>query len=532
MDEPTVDSRVTQPAPDEVDALYQQSLLHFQNGAWKKASAGFERVLQLRPDHAAAKAFLEETRLKAALNHNKPQPRRFRFRGATRPLLIFLLAVVAILLLLLGGRWIYTRLIEPQTATKQAQTLKTQQVEQAFKYLADRDYVAAEQAFRTLLAEDPNNPQLQQGLQEAQSRMALGESYSKAEAAIAAQDWNEATRLLGAIIAQDPGYAEAKAKLAYVQEQQNLSAALDKAEKAYLASDWEQAAAAFEALRSSNADYQKETVTAHLFDSYLQQGIQLIRTTRGNSDAVREAKALYEKALAVRPQQQRAMQELALADKYLEGQAQLANGNLAAAQAALEWVCQQQPDYGDGNAAMLLRLSKGETAFAPTPTATVPAAAVPTAVVPTSVVPTPGAAVAPESEFQHQYATAMFMGDASFRAGDYAQAEEAYRQATAVGIHGGSDAARWLYVSYVKLGTVYAKRGNNEAAVPALQTAISVMSRSATAIPSTAYADYVARGDEYAQNQDYASAFVQYDQAIRVIGQKCNCGLEDWSVIP
>jgi tetratricopeptide (TPR) repeat protein len=517
MDEPTVDSRVTQPAPDEVDALYQQSLLHFQNGAWAKASAGFERVLQLRPDHAAAKAFLEETRLKAALDQNKPQPRRFRFRGATRPLLMFLLAASAILLLLWGGRWIYTSLIEPQTATKQAQTLKTQQVEQAFKYLADRDYVAAEQAFRTLLAADPNNQQLQQGLQEAQSRMALGESYSKAEAAIAAQDWNEATRLLGAIIAQDPGYAEARTRLAYVQEQQNLIAALDKAEKAYLASDWQQAVAAYEALRSSNADYQKETVTAHLFDSYLQQGMLLVRTERGSSDAVREARTLYEKALTLRPQQPQAIKELALADKYLEGQAQLVNGNLQAAQAALEWVCQQQPDYGDGNAAMLLRLSKGETAFAPTPTA---------------AVPTPAAPVTAESGFQHQFATAMQQGDTAFGAGNYAQAEEAYRQATAVAIHGGSDAARWLFVSYVKLGTAYAKRGNNEAAVPALTTGISVMIRSATAIPSTAYADYVQQGDDYAQKKDYANAFVQYDKAIRAIGQKCNCGLEDWSVVP
>jgi hypothetical protein len=526
MDEPTVDSRVTQPAPDEVDALYQQSLLHFQNGAWAKASAGFERVLQLRPDHAAAKAFVEETRLKAALDQNKPQPRRFRFRGAARPLLMFLLAAGAILLLLWGGRWVYTSLIEPQTATKQAQTLKTQQVERAFKYLADRDYVAAEQAFRTLLAADPNNQQLQQGLQEAQSRMALGESYSKAEAAIAAQDWNEATRLLGAIIAQDPGYAEARTRLAYVQEQQNLSAALDKAERAYQASDWQQAVSAYEALRSSNADYQKETVTAHLFDSYLQLGVLLVRTERGSTDAVRQARTLYAKALTLRPQQPQAVKELALADKYLEGQAQLVNGNLKAAQAALEWVCQQQPDYGGGNAAMLLRLSKGETVIAPTPTAATPIPGTPAAL------PTPAFPVAGEGEFQHRFAAALQQGDAAFGAGNYAQAEEAYRQATALAIHGGSDAARWVFVSYVKLGTAYAKGGNNEAAVSALKTAISVMTRSATAIPETAYADYVQQGDDYAQNQDYTGAFVQYDLAIRAIGRKCNCGLEDWSVVP
>jgi tetratricopeptide (TPR) repeat protein len=532
VDEQMLESNVTHPAGDELDTLYQQSLLHFQNGAWEKAAAGFEKVLRLRPDHAAAKAFLEETRLKAALDHDKPQPRRFRFRGATRPLLMFLLAASAIFLLLAGGRWIYSHWIKPQQTTQQVQTQKTQQVEQAFKYLADRDYVAAEQAFRTLLAEDPNNQQLQNGLQETQLRMALAESYTEAEAAIASQDWNEASRLLAAIMTQDPGYAEAGAKLAYVQEQQNLSATLDKADQAYLASDWQQAVAAYEALRNSNMDYQKETVTARLFDSYLQQGIHLVRTSRGSTDAVREAKTLYEKALALRPQQPQAVKELALADKYLEGQAQLVNGNLQAAQAALEWVCQQEPDYGDGNAAMLLRLSKGEAASAPTLAATVPTPAVATTPVPTSAVPTPGAPVAAEGDFQHRYAIAMQTGDAAFAAGNYAQAEDAYHQATAVAIHGGSDAARWLFVSYVKLGTTYAKRGNNEAAVPALKTALDVMSRSATAIPSTAYADHIQQGDSYAQKKDYANAFVEYDKAIQAIGQKCNCGLQDWSVVP
>jgi tetratricopeptide (TPR) repeat protein len=526
MDEPT-DSRVTPPAADEVDALYQQSLLHFQNGAWAKASAGFEKVLRLQPDHAAAKAFLEETHLKAALDQNKPQPRRFRFRGTLRPLLIVLLAVSVTLLLVLEGRWIYAHWVKPQRATQQVQTQKTQQVEQAFTYLANRDYDAAEQAFRTLLAEDPNNQQLQQGLEETLLRRGLADSYAQAEAAITAQNWSEATRLLTAIVAEDPGYAEAQARLAYVQEQQNLLATLDAAEKAYQASEWQQAITAYEALRNSNIDYQKDTVTAHLFDSYLQRGIELVHTSRGSTEAVQGAKTLYEKALALRPLEPQAIHELALANKYLEGQAQLANGNLQAAQAALEWVCQQEPDYGGGNAAMLLRLSKGEAVLAPTPTVSVPAAAPPT-----SPMPTPSAPVAPEGSFQHQYATALQMGDAAFGAGDYAQAEEAYRQATAVAIHGGTDAARWLFVAYVKLGTAYAKRGNNEAAVAALKTGIDVMTRSATAIPATAYADYVQQGDDYAQKKDYANAFAQYDKAIHAVGQKCNCGLQDWSVVP
>lgn len=519
-----MEQQTSQPEGDAVEALYRQSLLHLQNGEWQEARAGFEQVLQLRPDHAAAQAFLEETRLKAALDEERPEPRRLRFRGATRVLLIILLAANAIVLPLAASRWIRTRWIEPQRAAQEAQERKLQQVEEAFGLLANRDYPAAEQAFETLLAEDPDNEQLLQGLQETQDRMALAADYAEAEAAIAAQNWSAADEVLSSIIARDPRYADVEVKLAYVQQQQGLSAALDKAETAYRAGDWQQAVAAYEALRSSNVDYQKETVTAHLFESYLQRGMELVRATKGNTDAVRQARALFEKALTLQPRQPQVMEELALADTYLQGQAQLINGDFEAARAALEWVYGQQPDYADGNAELLLKISKGEAPFTSTP--------VDPAVVPPAVVPGSTAAAPWGGSFERQYNTALEQGDVAFAAGNYAQAESAYVLATVAAIYSGFDSVERLFISYVKLGTVYARREYNELAVAALKTAIDVMARSATGAPATAYEPYVTQGDEDVQRGDYAQALAQYDQAIQTISQSCNCGLEDWSVTP
>ena len=608
---PETEAQAAPPTEDEIDALYQRGLLHFQNGEWQEASAAFEEVLRVRPDHARAQAFLEETRLKASLDQNKPQPKRRRFQGWTRSVLWILVAANILLFLAVGARWVYSRWIEPLRATQDAETQKAKDAEQAFKYLADRDYTAAEQAFRALLVEDPDNQELQQGLQETQKRIALADSYARAESAIAAQNWNEAARLLRTILTQDAGYAEAQARLTYVEGRLNLNAALDEAERAYLAGNWQQAIATYEALRSSDAEYQKETVSAHLFESYLQQGIYLIRSTKGTADAVREARALFVKALTLQPQQAQIMQEIALADKYLEGQTQLANGNLQAAREALERVLQEQPNYADGNAAALLKITKGEVPEGPTPEATAatpsepaPTTAAATPVPPTStpvpptrtpvpptatpvpptatpvpptatpipptatpvpptrtpvpptatpvpptrtpvpptrtpvpptatpVPPTPAPTATPQSAYQRQYAAAMQVGDTAFAAGEYAAAETAYLQATTVAIHLGSDAARRIFAAYVKLGTTYAKRGNNEAAVAAIKTAITMMTQSATAIPPEAYEDYVKQGDRYAQNKDYANAFVQYDKAIRAIALKCDCGLENWSVVP
>jgi tetratricopeptide (TPR) repeat protein len=90
----------------------------------------------------------------------------------------------------------------------------------------------------------------------------------------------------------------------------------------------------------------------------------------------------------------------------------------------------------------------------------------------------------------------------------------------------------WLLTSYVRLAAAQVQLENFELAVATLQTAFQVLSDGAVAIPPSAYAEYVEQGDRYAQNQAYRSALAEYDQALRVIEQKCACGLENWSVLP
>jgi tetratricopeptide (TPR) repeat protein len=492
----------------DIDALYQRSLLHFQDGRWKEALTGFEEVLRLRPDHVEARLFLEETRVKASLDQDRPRPKRIRFQGRVRTVALILLALSAVVLLSASVRWAYGRWVRPRQTQRQAETRKSQELVKALAYLAEGDYEAAAEAFRTVLAEDPDNQEAQDGLAEAEKKSALAEEYAKAQQAISEQDWAEASRLLAAIVSVDPRYRDAQEKQAFVQEQQQLGSSFDKAEESYAAADWPEAIASYEALRNLDIKYQKQTVTEHLFQSYLQQGRYLIESTEGDAKATREAKALYQKALALQPQHPQVTQEIALADKYLEAQTKLAQGNSEAALAALEWIYEQQPDYAGGTVAALLRATGGGGVIeAPTP-------------------------IPVEGGFQAQYARSMQNGDAAMAANDYAQAEQHYRQATSVAVHGGYDSARWLFASYAKLGAAVARNGNYQQAVDALKTAIRVMSKSAVAIPSSSYADFVEQGDQHAQNEDYTNALAQYQQALRVMGQKCNCGLDDWSVLP
>jgi len=512
-------------AQADTDVVYQRSLLHFQDGKWQDAIAGFEEVLRLAPDHAEARAFLEEALMKASLDQDKPKPKRFRFQGRLKRLATIVTVVGLVIAAIAGGWWAYGRWVRPAQAARQEDAHRAQLLEQAYTGLVERDYAAAEKAFRALLDEDPNNQEALDGLAEVAKQIALDESYAQAQEAISAQEWDEALRVLEAIAATDPNYRDVQAKQALVQGQQQLGQQFDQAQQAYQAGDWQGAITAYEAVRSADSTYRKEDVTEHLFESCLNQGMHLVQSTGGESGAVQEAQKLYQKALAFKPLDAQVQQEMALAQKYLEGQSLLAAGDTEGAATILAWVCGTQPDYAGGNAAVLLASARGTeepTAEPPKPLPTETAKPIFPTVPPS------------EGSFQEQYEGLIAQGDAAMAAGDYGQAEEYYVQAASVAIHGGTDSASWLFDAYAKAAAASARSGDYQKAAEQARTAIDIMSMSAVAIPSESYAGYIEQGDEYAENGDYQNALATYEMALRALAQKHkstgSCG--DWSLLP
>lgn len=513
---------------DDTEALYQASLQHFQNGDWPAAIDGFERVLQSVPDHTEARAFLEEARLKASLDQVKPKPKRAAVPGILKRLFVLVGILIVVVALIMGVRYAYGRWVEPRKAQQQADLQEAQRLQNAQRLLAERDYPAAEGAFRAILSEDPGNTDAQQGLAEAQKRNALTASYTQAQQAIERQDWEEALRILATILEQDPSYKDAKTQQAFVQHQQQLSGYFGEAEKSFTAGDWAKAISGYEALRAIDLEYQSQAVTEHLFESYLKQGMALVDSVQEGDDAIREAQKLYTKALALKPQQAQVVQEMTLADKYLEAQTKAAQGDVEGARVALEWVTQQKPDYAKGRAASLLKTVTGIGAPEVTPVAT-PITS--TAEISGTLTPTPATPSA-EGSFQERYTRHMEQGDAALTAQDYVLAESEYNEAITVAVHGGVNSARLLFAAYAKLGTALARRGDQVQGLEQIKTAISIMTKSAIAMPAETYNKYVSEGDRYAGLNDYVNALAQYSKALQAVGAKCDCGLENWSVLP
>jgi hypothetical protein len=144
----------------------------------------------------------------------------------------------------------------------------------------------------------------------------------------------------------------------------------------------------------------------------------------------------------------------------------------------------------------------------------------------------PAVTVEPESEFLRQFAQSMRDGDTAMLNGDWAAAEAHYRAAALYAIHGGSDTARLLFVSFVKQGTAADKGGNLATGAGLVKTGLDIIIKSATAIPTELYEGNIRQGGDKSRQGDFLAALSYYDQAMVVIAGKCNCGLENWSVVP
>ena len=140
QEQPIIDSVPNTAAQEQqVDTLYQQGLLDFQNGRWDKALAAFEEVLRLQPDHAAARAFLDETRIKASLEESRPKPKRARFGGRLKYVALVLAAAVLLVGAVLAVRYAYNNWVVPREGQAQQVQERAKLEARAYQFLANRD---------------------------------------------------------------------------------------------------------------------------------------------------------------------------------------------------------------------------------------------------------------------------------------------------------------------------------------------------------------------------------------------------------
>jgi tetratricopeptide (TPR) repeat protein len=523
------EEEVEAPEPQEADVegLYNASLAALQEGRWRDAVESLEEVLRLRPDHPDAEALLEEARLKASVEVEKPRPRIRVPRLPIRAAIMVLAPVVGITLLVIGIREIYARYFLPSQNLQQQEATRLKLLGQAYVLLADQKHEAAEEAFQNYLGRYPDSAEALEGLERTRLRMELQRSYDQALSAIAERNWTEALALLDSINEMDEGYRDVQELRGHVLQQEMLDRRLADAGGAYAAGDWLSAISSYRELAAADAEYEGETVVTGLFDSYLSHGRSLIHTTEGEGEAVREALLWFNEALILRPKHQRALYEIALAERYLEGRRWLAQprydeeasrdekSSLDKAIASLQWVYQQEPDYAGGTVAAILQAAT-EREHEAEPRVGDEWMALPVE----------------EGGFEEAFTSLLQLGEDSLAAGDYGLAEEQLREALGLAVHGGLESILWMMLSFLDLGAAQAGQGEYAEAVDMMQQATELMIKSAEDVPEEAYADMLADAERLTAAEDYPAAFERYAGVLRTISEQCNCGPEDWSMFP
>ena len=336
----------------ESHPLYQQALSYLQRGEWQEAIARLAQLSDQHPESHQVKALLDEARLKASLDKGARVEAKRPSLLSNRWIRILLLSdliLIVISLVLYFGRdklLAYQRQWQLYVENKRRQTVVARLLQEGQRHLAAGDYENAARNFEELLALSPDHRKAQEGLSEAREMMAVASLYEQAMDMVKGERWEEALEHLEQIAQIEPSYKDVARQIAFVRRRIKVAGLFREAEGLYQASDWQGAAAKYEEVRRLDLDYRRQVVEDRLFDCYLNWGMELVEAG-GSVESVREALALFEKALALRPLEACAGAERRLAKAYLEAMDMVKGERWEEALEHLEQIAQIEPSYKD-----------------------------------------------------------------------------------------------------------------------------------------------------------------------------------------
>ena len=457
----------------ESHPLYQQALSYLQRGEWQEAIARLAQLSDQHPESHQVKALLDEARLKASLDKGARVEAKRPSLLSNRWIRILLLSdliLIVISLVLYFGRdklLAYQRQWQLYVENKRRQTVVARLLQEGQRHLAAGDYENAARNFEELLALSPDHRKAQEGLSEAREMMAVASLYEQAMDMVKGERWEEALEHLEQIAQIEPSYKDVARQIAFVRRRIKVAGLFREAEGLYQASDWQGAAAKYEEVRRLDLDYRRQVVEDRLFDCYLNWGMELVEAG-GSVESVREALALFEKALALRPLEACAGAERRLARLYVEGYDLYQQGCWEEAVVKLEKAYRERPSYAGGQLARLLHEAYIKN----------------------------GAAYAEEGAFE--------------------LAQEQYRKALEIGGDEEDGVTQLLCEAYIKGGDACLKAGSYELACEQYRQALRLKGYGNEEAGAIARA-YVSDGDAYVEAADYRLAAEQYRRALEVL---------------
>lgn len=342
-----MDSNQTDSATLQHDPLYQEALLHLQQGHWPEASQRFDTLMQRYAGVNELKSLQEYAQLKASLTQRGPRTGLGK-SSRLREIFTRRRALMLLLLLVLGAWFVFFRgYLKPATDVRASALRLDEHLVAARNALARNDYVTAQHEFEAALTDDPENTEALQGLNTARSQADLEATYARAVALQNEGNWDQSLPLLQQIAAASPGFRDVDEMLQRANRTQGVGERFTAAEQAFRSQDWQAAIEGYEAARSLDVRYEQATVTENLFSAYIHQGEAIVSRGTGADDA-ETALNLFQQALTLKPREPEATALRDQAQVVLTGQSAFQKGDWRSAIALWRPVYDEAPGYLNG----------------------------------------------------------------------------------------------------------------------------------------------------------------------------------------
>jgi tetratricopeptide (TPR) repeat protein len=301
------------------DLDFQDASRYIQEGSWKPAIKILEKMLNDSPEsRSSILPLLEDVRMRSRIRTKGTQGRSSLSLLITRKRITYLLVALVLLVMGIGGRGVYNRVVAPARAQQLERSLIEGLIDQARSALSGANYAVAADLFEQALEKKPDSVEAEKGYNEAQRQIELSTSYDSALSALSRGETESALEILNAIMAKAPGYRDVEKQIDQIRTQGKLGELFVQAEAAYQDQRWAEAIPRYVEVRQSNQGYESDLVEQHLYESYV--NLADFRAGVGGQSAVEvdEIAQLYRLALSLRPKDRDSRLHEQMMNQYLQ----------------------------------------------------------------------------------------------------------------------------------------------------------------------------------------------------------------------
>jgi len=305
--------------------LFRETQREFQQGNWASGLAHLQELEEAYPLEPELRTWRQEMVLRAKMDEVEVEEAGRQKRNFYKNLALRLAGVFLVIVLVVFGLQAFSRTIQSQwksTVSQMQEESNTLVLAAQFRngqnlLLANRPEEALA-SFQEVAAINPNYPQLDTFMNQANQMVEMETSYQEAAALKEKGDISGAIRALQSISDRDARYKDVALQIKELQNSLKLEDLFAQATAAYGDNRWSEAVKGFEELKKLDITYRKADVENLLYQSYLNAAEAKLTEQEPTYESLLEADDYYRKALALKPQNREIINKQATARRSVE----------------------------------------------------------------------------------------------------------------------------------------------------------------------------------------------------------------------